>query len=72
MEYVQANLLRLPCISIHTQRKKLIESALLYQVTLEELYVKERPSGGTIHPDHGRDLQSTTRTSRGDPSCEGG
>ena len=74
MEYVQAklaNILRLPCTSIHTPREKMIERAQLYQDTLEKLYVKERPSGGTIHPDHGRDLQSTTRTHQRDPGCEG-
>jgi hypothetical protein len=50
---------------------RMIEWAQLYQDTLEELYVKERPLGGTIHPDHGRDLQSTIRTRQGDPGCEG-
>jgi hypothetical protein len=52
----------------------MIERARLYQDTLEELYVKERPSGGTIHPDIAetyRILQSTTRTRQGDPGCEG-
>jgi hypothetical protein len=49
----------------------MIEKARLYQDTLDELYVKERPSGGTIHPDHGRDLKSTMRTRHGDPGCEG-
>jgi hypothetical protein len=37
----------------------MIERARLYQDTLEELYVKEPlTSGGTVHPDHGRDLQT--------------
>jgi hypothetical protein len=37
-----------------TPREKMIERARLYQDTLEELYVKERPTlCGTIHPDHG-------------------
>ena len=49
----------------------MIERAQLYQDTLEKLYVKERPLGWTIHPDHGRDLQSTMRTRQGDPGCEG-
>jgi hypothetical protein len=37
MEYVQANILRPPCTSIHTLREKMIKLALLYQDTLEEL-----------------------------------
>ncbi len=44
MAYVQANILRLPCTLIHTQREKMIEQAWLYQDTIEELYVKERPT----------------------------
>jgi hypothetical protein len=36
----------------------MIERALLFQDSLKELYVKECPtSGGTIHPEHVRDLQ---------------
>jgi hypothetical protein len=43
----------------------MIEQARLYQDTLEELYVKECPTlGGTIHPDHGRDLQTLPSQSR--------
>jgi hypothetical protein len=43
----------------------MIEQARLYQDTLEELYAKERPTlGGTIHPDHGRDLQTLPSQSR--------
>jgi hypothetical protein len=54
MAYVQANILRLPCTSIHAPREKMIERALLYQDTLEEVYVKEcQTLCGTIHPDHG-------------------
>jgi hypothetical protein len=54
MAYVQANILRLPCTSIHASREKMIERARLYQDILEQLYVKERPTlCGTIHPDHG-------------------
>jgi hypothetical protein len=41
MAYVQANILWLPCTSIHTPREKMIERAILYQDTLEELYIKE-------------------------------
>jgi hypothetical protein len=59
MVYVQANILRLPCTSIHTLREKMIKIAQLYQDTLEELYVKGCPtSSGTIHLDHGKDLQT--------------
>jgi hypothetical protein len=69
MEYVQANILRLPCTSIHTPREKMIERAQLYQDTLAELFVKEFPSGGTMHPDHGRDLHENS-SRRSWPGCE--
>jgi hypothetical protein len=43
----------------------MIERALLFQDSLEELYVKECPtSGGTIHPEHVRDLQILLSQSR--------
>jgi hypothetical protein len=62
MAYVQADILRLlfvlPSRSMLRVRlgagEKMIERALLYRDTLEELYVEERPAlCGTMHPDHG-------------------
>jgi hypothetical protein len=65
MAYLHANILL--CTLIHTQREEMtrIDRALLYQDTLEELYIEELPtSGGTMHHDHCRDLQTLLTQSR--------